>query len=80
MRPIFEPGPIILGCNKTHIDARTRDTNGRFKCIGRFTTLDAIKTFLKANEGRIIMRSSSMDFPEEETKDRKILKLAKQLM
>lgn len=69
---------IILHCRARFIEAVTKDElTGRYKSIGKFTTIKTIAAFLKQHKDRCIMRSSDMDFPEEYTDNKRILALAR---
>lgn len=72
---------IIFGCESDHVSIRIR--SGKHEITGRVRTIESVKRFAKYhrfnNERDAVMFSSSMNFPREYTKDKKILALVEEL-
>lgn len=66
---------IIFGCEENHISIRIMDMESGNVKNKKATTAEQICKILNSEPEKIVMFSSSMDFPEEYTSSKKMLNL-----
>jgi hypothetical protein len=72
---------VIFGCEEDHISIRVNNNGNisRFRAVDMEQIKSVFNKLKIKQEKDVVMFSSSMDFPKEYTKSKKLLKLVEEL-